>query len=272
MAVLPSAVLCEGSMLVLRSILFNLSFYISTLLIMLGCLFLFVLPVRWCWWLVPLWSRTEKFLLRWVAGVKSEVRGIENIPNTGCIIVSKHQSAWETFALAEFYSQPTYILKKELRWVPFFGWYLMKFRQIPVDRGKKGKALVEMGRKASEAIAEGRNIIIYPEGTRRPAGAEPTYKYGVVHLYKTLNCPVVPVALNSGVYWPRRRFFRFPGTITAEFLPAIEPGLSPDEFFARLKGDIETASNRLLDEAEKATPDNIIIKEARAFQAEAKKK
>lgn len=214
----------------------------------------------------------REVLLRWVGGVKSEITGLENLPDTGCVIVSKHQSAWETFALAEYYRQPTFILKRELRWVPFFGWYLMKFRQIPVDRGKKGKALAAMGKRAAEAIAENRNIIIYPEGTRRPAGAEPQYKYGIVHLYKTLNCPIVPIALNSGVYWPRRRFFRFPGTIKAEILEPIQPGLPPEEFFKLLQERIETASERLLDEAEKDTPDNIIIKEARVLQAEYKKK
>ncbi|SFJ91292.1 1-acyl-sn-glycerol-3-phosphate acyltransferase [Pseudovibrio ascidiaceicola] len=259
-------------MLVLRSVLFNVLFYISTLIIMIACMFLFILPVRYCWWLLPFWCRVEKFLLRWVGGVKSEITGLENLPDTGCVIVSKHQSAWETFALAEYYRQPTFILKRELRWVPFFGWYLMKFRQIPVDRGKKGKALAAMGKRAAEAIAENRNIIIYPEGTRRPAGAEPQYKYGIVHLYKTLNCPIVPIALNSGVYWPRRRFFRFPGTIKAEILEPIQPGLPPEEFFKLLQERIETTSDRLLDEAEKDTPDNIIIKEARVLQAEYKKK
>lgn len=129
-----------------------------------------------------------------------------------------------------------------------------------------------MGKRAAQAIAEGRNIIIYPEGTRRAAGAEPQYKYGIVHLYKTLNCPVVPIALNSGVYWPRHRFFRFPGTIKAEILKPIEPGLPPEEFFRILKEQIETASDRLLDESEKETPDNIIIKEARGLQEKYKKK
>ncbi|SDR27151.1 lysophospholipid acyltransferase family protein [Pseudovibrio sp. Tun.PSC04-5.I4] len=259
-------------MLLLRSILFNVLFYTSTLFITISCSFLFLLPVRYCWWLLPMWSRVEKFLLHWVGGVKSEITGLENLPKSGCIIVSKHQSAWETFALSEYYRQPTFIMKRELRYVPFFGWYLMKFRQIPVDRGKKGKALSAMGKRAAQAIAEGRNIIIYPEGTRRAAGAEPQYKYGIVHLYKTLNCPVVPIALNSGVYWPRHRFFRFPGTIKAEILKPIEPGLKPEEFFRLLKDQIETASDRLLDESEKATPDNIIIKEARGLQAEYKKK
>ncbi len=263
---------CEGPMLVLRSVLFNVLFYISTLIIMIACMFLFIVPVRYCWWLLPFWCRVEKSLLRWVGGVKSEITGLENLPDTGCVIVSKHQSAWETFALAEYYRQPTFILKRELRWVPFFGWYLMKFRQIPVDRGKKGKALAAMGKRAAEAIAGNRNIIIYPEGTRRPAGAQPQYKYGIVHLYKTLNCPIVPIALNSGVYWPRRRFYRFPGTIKAKILEPIQPGLPAEEFFRLLQERIETTSDRLLDEAEKDTPDNIIIKEARALQTEYKRK
>ncbi|MTI18425.1 1-acyl-sn-glycerol-3-phosphate acyltransferase [Rhodobacteraceae bacterium RKSG542] len=253
-------------MIYARSLLFNFLFYLTTFVLMIVASPVFLLPRRWGVWVLPVWSHIEVFLLRWVAGVRSEVTGWENIPKGGCIIASKHQSAWETFALLPGLHDPTFILKRELRYVPIFGWYTAKFRQIPVDRGKRTLALAAMTEKAREAIAEDRNIIIFPEGTRRPAGAEPKYKFGIAHLYKNLDCPVIPVAINSGVYWPRRRFFRFPGTIKAEILPAIEPGLPMEVFMEQLQVRIENASNRLLDEAAKETPDNIIIKEARQRQ------
>ncbi|MDD7909474.1 lysophospholipid acyltransferase family protein [Pseudovibrio exalbescens] len=254
-------------MILLRSILFNLLFYLSTLVLMIAFVPIFFLPWRWGFWILPIWCNVNLFLLRWIGGVKSEFRGLENLPEEGCIVASKHQSAWETFALLAHLKAPSFILKRELRRVPIFGWYITKLRQIPVDRGKGSAALVSMARAAEEAIEDERHIIIYPEGTRRPAGAEPKYKYGISHLYSALNCKVVPVAINSGVYWPRHRFFRFPGTITAEILPPIEPGLEQKEFLERLERDIETASDRLFEEAAAATPDNIIVKEARARMA-----
>ncbi|WP_068084204.1 lysophospholipid acyltransferase family protein [Polycladidibacter stylochi] len=251
-------------MLFLRSLVFNLLFYVGTLVIMILLSPVFLLPRKWAYKVVPTWSYFNFFLLRYICNVNSEVKGWENIPEGGCIIAAKHQSAWETFALFPGLSNATFILKAELRKIPLFGWYIWKLKQIPVNRGRKGVALAQMSQKAKEAIAESRQIIIFPEGTRRPAGAEPKYKYGIVHLYKTLNCPVVPVALNSGVYWPRRRFFRLPGTITAQILPPIQPGLEPEVFLKTLTDKIETASNTLFDQAAEKTPDNFIVKEALA--------
>lgn len=257
-----------GFMILLRSVLFNLLFYLTTFVLMIAFMPIFLLPWRWGFWILPIWCNVNLFLLRWVGGVKSEIRGLDNLPEEGCIIASKHQSAWETFALLAHLKAPSFILKRELRAIPVFGWYIWKLRQIPVDRGKRSAALASMARSAEEAINLQRHIIIFPEGTRRPAGAEPKYKYGIAHLYSSLNCKVVPVAVNSGVYWPRRRFFRFPGTISAQILPPIEPGLDQKAFLARLEQDIETASNALFEEAAAATPDNVIVKEARERQAQ----
>lgn len=236
-------------MLVLRSVLFNIAFYVVLFVALIGFTPVFVLPRKWGWPFIFSWGRVNLWLLRVIVGLKIEVRGRENIPQGGCIVAAKHQSLWETFALLPEFTDPTFILKRELSWLPFFGWYTLKMKQIPVNRGKRSAALVAMTARAREAVAEGRQILIFPEGTRRPAGGEPAYKYGVAHLYRDLACPCVPVALNSGLYWPRRKFLRFPGTVVVEFLPVIQPGLDLQAFQAQLIDEIETASDRLILEA-----------------------
>jgi 1-acyl-sn-glycerol-3-phosphate acyltransferase len=135
-------------------------------------------------------------------------------------------------------------------WIPLFGWFMAKGRMIPVDRRAGSQALTNMTGRAREEIRSGRQLVIFPEGTRRAAGAEPRYKFGVAHLYADIGVPCIPVALNSGLYWPRRQFWRYPGTIVVEFLPPIPPGLDKHEFFRRLQHDIETATARLIAEGE----------------------
>lgn len=238
-------------MLFLRSTIFQILFYLVTLVMMIIGSPVLILPRRWGWWYVPFWANVLLFLLRWIVGLKVEVRGRENIPDGGCIVASKHQSAWETFALIPHFSSPTYILKRELRWIPIFGWYTAKFRQIPINRGKKAAALAAMVEAAKQAIAEKRQILIFPEGTRRPVGAEPRFKFGVAHLYRDLNCKVLPVALNAGLYWPRASWVVYPGTVIVEFLPVIEPNLPADRFHETLVDRIETATARLCEEARK---------------------
>ncbi|KND17785.1 acyl-phosphate glycerol 3-phosphate acyltransferase [Pannonibacter phragmitetus] len=248
-------------MIYLRSLLFQIAFYLLTLVQMVVYSpFVFLAPRRMAWVVVPFWARVNLALLRWIAGLKVEYRGVENIPQGGFLVASKHQSAWETFALIPFFPDPTYILKRELRWIPIFGWYTAKMKQIPINRGKRSAALAAMMAAAREAIGEGRQILIFPEGTRRPAGAEPSYKYGISHLYRDLACPVLPVALNAGLYWPRKGFLIHPGKVIVEFLPAIEPGLEPAVFFEKLTGQIETASNRLIEEARQAERPSPVLK------------
>lgn len=242
-------------MLFLRSALFQVLFYGVTLIYMIVLSPVMLLPQRWGWWILPFWMKTNLLLMRWIVGLKVEFRGRENILPGGCIVAMKHQSAWETVALAQYFRRPTFILKRELQWIPIFGWYTSKFGQIPINRGKRSEALAAMMVAAKKAIEAGRQIMIFPEGTRRPVGAEPKYKYGVAHLYKELQCPVVPVALNAGAYWPRASFYVHPGTVIVEFLPAIPPGLSMGEFHAKVAQTIEDASNRLVDEARASHPD-----------------
>jgi 1-acyl-sn-glycerol-3-phosphate acyltransferase len=160
-------------------------------------------------------------------------------------VACKHQSLWETFALVPLFEDPTYILKRELTWIPLFGWYVWKADMVPINRRGGALALVEMNARAKKAVDDGRQILIFPEGTRRPAGAPPAYKFGVAHLYASLGVPCVPVALNSGLFWPRRQFTRRPGTIVVEILEPIAPGLPRDAFFHQMQDQIETASRRL---------------------------
>ncbi|MBI1211375.1 MAG: 1-acyl-sn-glycerol-3-phosphate acyltransferase [Alphaproteobacteria bacterium] len=186
--------------------------------------------------------------LKHIAGLDYEVRGRENIVKGPAIYAMKHLCMWETMAAQRLLHDCALIMKRELTYIPWYGWYSVKSRQIIVDRGGHAKTMRSMLRSAKERVAEGRPIIIFPEGTRKPLGAAPDYKPGVAGMYATLDVPCVPVALNSGLYWPRRGFIRKPGKIIIEFLPAIPPGLKRDAFMAELEKRIETATDHLLRE------------------------
>jgi 1-acyl-sn-glycerol-3-phosphate acyltransferase len=232
-----------------RSLPFNFLFYLTTTLyVVLGSPLLFA-PRRWAMAALANHARFELWLLKTIVGTKLDVRGREKLPDGPCLVAAKHQSAWETFALIPLFRDPAYLMKRELFWIPFHGWFSRKFEMIPVDRDKGPAALRRMLREAKKRIADGREIIIFPEGTRRAPGAPPDYKTGIVLLYEALGVPCVPLALNSGVFWPRRSLERRPGTIVVEFLDPIPPGLPKGEFIKRLIDAIETASARLLAEA-----------------------
>lgn len=235
-------------MLILRSLLFNTLFYINLALwVVFGAMPALLLPRRVLMVVAANWAHSALWLQRVVAGTSYEITGRENIPPGGLIVAAKHQSFWETFAMLTLFGNPVFILKRELTWIPFFGWCLQKLRMIPVDRKAKGRALNEVTRRAKEALREdGRQLLIFPEGTRRPPGSPPDYKSGVAHLYADLGVPCVPVALNSGLYWPRRKFLRRPGTIRVTILPAIAPGMPKAQFNALMREQIETESDRLL--------------------------
>ncbi len=235
-------------MLFVRSLLFNVAFYANLALWLIILIPAFLVPRRMFIALVQIWARSSLWLLRVLAGTKIEIRGAEKIPPGGALVAAKHQSFWETFALVTIFDDPTFILKRELMWIPFFGWYLRKARCVPVNRKAGSQALVQMTARAKEEAQHGRQIIIFPEGTRRPPGAPAAYKYGVAHLYQNLGFPCIPVGLNSGLYWPRRQFIRRPGTIRVEILDPIAPGLRREEFFRRMQDAIEESSDRLLTE------------------------
>ena len=236
-------------MLLLRSALFNVAFYVNIVLWALLCAPALLMPRRAAMTIVQAWCRSSLWLTRRVAGIRVEVRGLERIPPGGLLVASKHQSFLETFALIAVLDDPAFILKRELMWIPFVGWFLAKIGMVPIDRGARSLALVEMNRRARAEVAKGRQILIFPEGTRRQPGAEPAYKYGVAHLYRSLEVPCVPVALNAGLFWPRRSFVRRPGTVVIEFGEPIPPGLDRDVAFAEIRTRIETGSRRLLADA-----------------------
>jgi len=235
-------------MIVARSLAFNLLFYLSTLVLgFVGLPTLVSRRAATAWGTA--WARWLVWLTEHVAGIRIEVRGREHIPEGGCLVAAKHQSALETYSLVPAVPGFSFILKRELNWIPVFGWYTARTGMIPVDRGKRGAALRAIAIHARAAIAAGRRIIIFPEGTRRPVRAAPSYKFGATYLYAELGVPCVPVAVNTGLYWPRRSFLRRPGTAVIEFLPAIPPGLDKDAFQQTLEAAIETATEKLLAEA-----------------------
>ncbi len=234
-------------MLQIRSLAFNAAFYASLIVQMiLWTPIYFLSPRKRAWFIPRFWSRSSLWLYEKIARTRSDITGLENLPEGSFILAPKHQSFWDTIAFFPYLDDPLYILKRELTWIPFFGWYVKKMRMIPVDRGSRVKALHSIVTGAQKAIAEGRQILIYPEGTRRAPGAPPEYKYGIVHLYQALNLPVLPIAHNAGLYWPRRRFLRYPGTIRCRVLPPIPAGLPKDEFLRRLIEATETACDELL--------------------------
>ncbi|MGH6728117.1 MAG: lysophospholipid acyltransferase family protein [Pseudolabrys sp.] len=239
-------------MILVRSIAFNVLFYLNTAVWLIIALPTFFMPYRAILAIAKAWGRCNLVLLRVVAGIDYEIRGREKIPPGPIIVAAKHQSAWETFALLPLFDNPLFIVKRELQWIPIFGWLMIKGRMVPVDRSAGSQAIPAMTARARIEIATGRQLIIFPEGTRRPAGAEPRYKFGVALLYAATEVPCVPIALNSGLFWPRRSIMRMPGTVLVEVLDPIAPGLDKDIFFERLQHGIESATARLLAEAKSA--------------------
>jgi 1-acyl-sn-glycerol-3-phosphate acyltransferase len=236
-------------MLALRSVIFNIAFYVNLITALLLSLPLMLVGRRAVLELARYWGRSSLWLARVICGMRFEVRGLENIRPGALIVASKHQSIWETFTLPIFFDDFSYILKRELTWIPLFGWYLWRAEQVGINRGKGSSALAQVAAAARRIFADGRQLFIFPEGTRRPAGAPPAYKYGAAYVYAHAQTPCLPVALNSGLFWARRSFLRRPGVVVLSFLPIIEPGLDARSFLTRLTDDIETETNKLNAEA-----------------------
>lgn len=230
----------------IKSFIFNIYFF----LISFGCaLFglLFLLGSRRTAFLVPkVWERLLSFGARWLLDLNYRVEGLENLPQGPCILASKHQSAWETFTFCGIFPGAVFIAKQELRYLPLMNFHFDKQKTIFVKRKLGALAREDMIRQAKERIADGDRIVIYPEGTRHAPGSKTKYKQGIAGLYKELNVPVIPIALNSGVYWPRRGFLKKQGTITVSVLPPIHPGLDAETFMETLQSAIETKSKELI--------------------------
>jgi 1-acyl-sn-glycerol-3-phosphate acyltransferase len=233
-------------LITIRSIAFNILFYLNLFLHLIVALPTLLMTARAVLFLAKNWAYTNIWLLKAVCGINVEYVGREKIPPGPLLVAAKHQSLLETFALLPLFANPVFIVKRELMWIPFFGWYVWKAEMIPVDRGARGPALLAMTERARTQIEGGRQLVIFPEGTRRAPGAEPAYKYGVVQLYAAAGVPCLPIALNAGLFWARRSFKRYPGTVRIEILDPIPAGLDKQVFFERLKNDIETATRRML--------------------------
>jgi 1-acyl-sn-glycerol-3-phosphate acyltransferase len=232
-------------MILARSLLFHSLYVIWAFLMSFAFLPSLILPFwasRFIGWF---WTASVFGLLKATTGVGHRIEGQENIPDGPVIFASKHQSTWETMVFPYLVKDPVTILKRELFLIPFYGWYVKKYGCIGIDRSSGASALRNLLREARTKVAAGRPLIVYPEGTRAPPGETKRFQIGVAALYQDLNIPVVPVALNSGHFWPRRRLIRWPGTITLRFLPPIPPGLNRRAFMERLEGDIKTAQAEL---------------------------
>ncbi|MGX1692264.1 lysophospholipid acyltransferase family protein [Brevundimonas naejangsanensis] len=233
-------------MTTVRSLIFTLWLYLSMPLFAVLLSPALLMPHRAAMGVIKLWARFVLFGLRWIAGVKVEVRGLEHRPTGPALIAAKHQGMLDVIAPFAFLDDACFVMKKELMPLPFFGWFAWKTKMIAVDRAAHAKALKDMVRQTRARLAEGRQILIFPEGTRTAPGAPADYKPGVAAIYRDVDAPCWPVATNSGVHWPAHGFKRYPGTVVFEFLPPIPAGLKRAEFMKQLESRIEDASTALL--------------------------
>lgn len=237
------------AVILLRSLVFALAFYVATALYLVLGSWLLLAPRSWAMAGLAAHARTSVWLLEVICGTRMEVRGRENLPPGPVLVAAKHQSAWDTFALIPLFPDPAIVLKEELSRIPLYGQFCRKFEHILVRRERAAVALKGLVADAKDRAAAGREIVIFPEGTRRAPGAPADYKPGVVALYEGLGLPCVPVALNSGLFWPRRKLMRYPGTIVVEILEPIPAGLDRKAFRRELEARVEGACARLIAEA-----------------------
>jgi 1-acyl-sn-glycerol-3-phosphate acyltransferase len=236
----------------LRSLLYFAVFYVNTAAFLLLGSWLLLAPRRWAMEGLRLHGLASMWLLKVICRIDCEVRGREKLPRGACLVAAKHQSAWDTFGLIPVFRDPAMVMKAELGRIPLYGWFSHKFEHIFIRRDRGPSALKRLLRDARERAQGGREIVIFPEGTRRPPGAPPDYKPGFLALYEALSLPCVPVALNSGLFWPRRSIVRYPGTIVVEILDPVPPGLPRAEARRLIAERIEGACARLIDEARAA--------------------
>ncbi len=242
-----------------RSVVFNLLFYMTLVVLMIVGLPTILIGRRGIFALASVWRAVSIWLLEHICGLTVEYRGVENIPQGGVVIAAKHQSFLETFALLKYAPDFAIILKRELTYIPLFGLYLIVSKQISIDRARGRQALQQIAAAAKPVLAAGRQIFIYPEGTRRPPGAPPRYRQGVAAIYAETGASCLPVAVNTGLFWRRRGFMRRPGVAVIEYLPPIAPGLDRQTFAARLQDAIELACARLNAEAAARDPSLVAI-------------
>ncbi|MES2207341.1 MAG: lysophospholipid acyltransferase family protein [Pseudomonadota bacterium] len=210
----------------LRSILFHLCVALITPPYAVFACLLFPLPHQLRYKLITGWTRLIIFFARTLCGIRFNIKGTEHLPSQPCILALKHSSAWETFAAQLIFPPQVWVLKRELLWIPFFGWGLWQLQPIAINRSSGAKAMRQMIQQANDRIKKGLWIVVFPEGTRSLPGERIEYKSGAAHLARSLNIPLVPVAHNAGYLWPKNDWRRYPGEITIE----IGTPLLPDHF------------------------------------------
>ncbi len=226
---------------IIRSLIFGIIFPTYTMLYSFICLLVSPLPLRYRHRTVMFYTNSVIWLLKVICHVNYRIEGLENIPrDKPGIIMSKHQSAWETFYLPGHFNQTAIILKRELAWVPFFGWGLWVTDPIVINRSDRSNAMSQVIRQGKKYLAAGRWILVFPEGTRIPTGQVGHYRIGGARLSVETGYPILPVAHNAGRYWARKQFMKYPGTIHLVFGPIIEPqGRTPEEVLQLTKDWIE---------------------------------
>ncbi len=237
-------------MIAVRSFLFHFTFCLWTTLICIISLPTLLISQRAVSRVSHVWAVVLLLLLRLIVGLSYEVRGRHNYPQSSTIVALKHQSAWDTIAIWVLLENPAIVVKQSLARIPVFGWYVRKGKAIVIDREAGARALRPMIAEARLAAGEGRSIVIFPEGTRTPVGVRQPYQPGVAALYMQLGLPIVPAALNSGLFWGRHSFLIRPGCILVEFLPPIGPGFDRRVVLSELEGCIEQATARLVAETD----------------------
>lgn len=239
-------------MRLIRSIIFVIWLYGSMAVVGLVLWPFVLMNERHVWTALRSWSRCILWGLRWIIGARVSFEGLEHVPQGGALIAMKHQSMLDTMIPSLFLPRPIYVYKAELGGTPVMGAYLKK-NQIAVDRGGHAKALKSIVRGARTAVAKGGQVLIFPEGTRQELDAPPDYKPGIAAMYKDLNIPVTPVALNTGLIWKPKGIMRSPGQVIFKVLPPIPAGLPRDEFMRELERILETESQALLPPAKRRT-------------------
>jgi len=240
--------------MLIRSILFNILYVGWTILLSTGLVLLLPLPRRYMVEGKRLWTGGIVFIARWVAGIRHEIRGLENLPKGPVILAVKHQSAWDTFFFDSVLPDAVYVLKRELLDIPFVGWHMRKTEMIALDRSAGVKSMHMLLEKAQATLAARRQIVIFPEGTRTAPGTSGRYMPGLAMLAAAVDAPVVPVALNSGLFWARKAFLKQSGTIIVEFMPPMPKGLDRRAFLNELQSRIEDKTRLLESEGRKSIP------------------
>ena len=208
--------------LTLRSAVFWVWQIIVTLILGGPVILLGLVSFRMGYAAAILWNKANIWGLRTICGVSWKVDGCEHIPDTPCVVMSKHQSTWETYFLPTLFYPGVYVAKKSLLWIPIFGWALYVLKFIMIDRKTGRSAIAQMCEQARDRLAKGRWVIVFPEGTRRPVGSEPNYRIGGAMIAHSVPTNVLPVAVNAGEFWPRMGFIKWPGEITVSIGPVIK--------------------------------------------------